>query len=133
MRATLALLTLLLAGCYAAPPQWPRDRATLAHVELAGTRLYHRDLSRRSAEELAKEVEAVRCEVQDLLGCVPPRTELIVYAPAGPAGSSGRMVHETRADLLQDERGWVLGFVYPLRDHAAGRTRLLETDRKSVV
>lgn len=128
MRLILILCVLAsLTGCYAAPPKWPRDRATLAHVELAGTRLYHRDVDPGAARLLLKDVEAVRAKVRDLLGCPPPRTELIIYSPAGSSGRSGRLVHETRADLLQDERGWVLGFVYPFRDHPTARSRLLET------
>ncbi len=122
MRHCIWIGLILLSGCLTAPPGTD-DVGSLGHVELFAerprrprVRVFHTaDVERREAESLLPQVAAICSEVHAVLGFAPPRTELILYQPSAPAGARGRHVHETRGDLVQEETGWRIRFVYPWR------------------
>ncbi|RMG16404.1 MAG: hypothetical protein D6731_06240 [Planctomycetota bacterium] len=132
MRRLLCVSFPLLCGCATLP--LPADPARLPRVELAlpsaGTlRIYHTaDISADLARRLLGHVAAVSTRVQDRLGASPPRTEIVLYRPAGPTASvSEGQVRETRADLVQEASGWRIRFSYPWSDDPRDPGQLLGT------
>ncbi len=138
MRRLLPLLVLACAACNTGQPR-ADDVEGLAHVELIGppasgsVRIYYtQDIEEQDAKSLVPHVAAICSEVGARLGFAPPRAELVIYEPAGPEGARGKHVRETRGDLVQEDTGWRIRFVYPWRDTRQAVSQLLGTTAHEV-